>query len=185
MSTDTTDMKKLLHDVNQSIAQDPSYPLNDFSKMKVGGKKMSEEEKRSLFSDIKNISVSSIPVADADGEIPPEVAQAAINKQRSIVAQLRQNSTRESLSKVNSTQSRAFDSVLGSGSLPQRDAASYLTEAHREAIQIENGIGKTNPNPAIAADDVGEYESVKISTPETSLPPVGSSSEDEFEPVGL
>lgn len=100
MSEDSSaNMRRFIQQQNAAIASDPDYPLNDFEhKMKVGNIPGPEERartERELINAANNIAGgrSQMPnsVLNEAERASKEERTVALNKQRSIVNQLRQN----------------------------------------------------------------------------------------------
>lgn len=187
-------MKRMIHDMDASIANDKSYPLNDFSKMKVGGKKMTREEQAELFNSVDTLMKSDTPnirsaIAEKnDADLPEDLKAAAINKQRSIVNQLRKNSNRAALSPLGAPNPKAMDALYVKLGLGQRDAAESLESHVNPEFRVDSmGLPTTSPAQEARPDD-GSYDQVvnEDITSASVLPDVSeASSDDSFDPVDL
>ena len=195
MSNSSEDaMKRMIHDMDTSVANDKSYPLNDFSKMKVGGKKMTREEQADLFKSVDALmKPDASPVRSAlaeknDADLPEELKTAAINKQRSIVNQLRKNSNRAALSPLGAPNPKAMDALYVKLGLGQRDAAESLENHVNPEFRVDGmGIPTTSPSQEARPDD-GNYDQVVNEDVASAsvIPDVSeASSEDSFDAVDL
>ena len=91
------DMRRFMQSQQEAIANDPNYPLNDFSRqMKVGGIPVGEDRRRleqnvmAVAEKFHNVRSSS-SVLDEKNKVSPAVAQRSLSRQRQIVAQMKAN----------------------------------------------------------------------------------------------
>lgn len=91
------DMRRFMQSQQEAIANDPNYPLNDFSRqMKVGGIPVGEDRRRleqnvmAVAEKFHNVRSSS-SVLDEKNKVSPAVAQRSLSRQRQIVAQMKTN----------------------------------------------------------------------------------------------
>lgn len=164
------DIRKLVHNANESLKTDNNHPLNTGA-LKIGGTPMTVQEKTALLSDIQNVDIDNLelPVDDIKNT-PEEVKQRGLNYQRNIVSQLRRNTTKSSMASLTTNQARAMNSVIG-GSLTESMAAAELEETKKSRL---------NPVSEPAHRDNADYTPVDASIP-TATP---NDSEDEsFTPI--
>lgn len=98
MSENTAvDMRQLIQSQQEAIANDPTYPLNDFKNhMRVGGiptgkeRAQLEHEILSVAEQFHNVP-STATVLDEKDKVSPAIAQRSLDRQRRIVEQLRKN----------------------------------------------------------------------------------------------
>lgn len=187
MSSDPSSMKKIVHDLDRSLSTDRTHPLNDLSKLKVGGKMLTPQERAKLASELGSVDISTLSTnAPTDEEIPSDLKNAALNKQRSVVAQLRRNTTRESMTRFNRPQSRAAESIIGSTDTIQRTAVEELAALQRGIVLDDVGApAKPTNESRTNSVDTGEYESVNISSQPTLNQKPASSDDESFDPVIL
>lgn len=152
------DMRRFMQSRQEAIANDPNYPLNDFSRqMKVGGIPVGEDRRRleqnvmAVAEKFHNVRSSS-SVLDEKNKVSPAVAQRSLSRQRQIVAQMKAN-----------------DAVAHGRRVPQSQIKGRAPESQEQARLRANQVMQNIVtreeqaliNQGISGGELGYVENVK------------------------
>lgn len=196
------DMRRFMQSQQEAIANDPNYPLNDFSRqMKVGGIPVGEDRRRleqnvmAVAEKFHNVRSSS-SVLDEKNKVSPAVAQRSLSRQRQIVAQMKANDAAAHGRRVPPSQikGRAPESQEQARLRANQVMQNIVTREEQALINqgisggelgyVENMKRKRNDEP-INFDDPVDLELTGSKPVESSQPGVfelpSKPTEDEFE----
>ena len=196
------DMRRFMQSQQEAIANDPNYPLNDFSRqMKVGGIPVGEDRRRleqnvmAVAEKFHNVRSSS-SVLDEKNKVSPAVAQRSLSRQRQIVAQMKANDASAHGRRVQQSQikGRAPESQEQARLRANQVMQNIVTREEQALINqgisggelgyVENMKRKRNDEP-INFDDPVDLELTGSKPVESSQPGVfdlpSQPIEDEFE----
>lgn len=153
-----SDMQKFIQAQQEALANDPNFPLNDFQKnMKVGniptGKERENLEREVMNTAKRFYNVQSdASVLNEREKASPEMRQKALNKQRQLVNQLRNNNSRSkaptSQKDATNHANRAFQNIV------TPEERSVINQGRQELGYVDDGRGSINdPGTYVNAED--------------------------------